>query len=248
MIALCSSPSKQYPRDVEMVGEAANTLRALLIHCGNIPTENDISQISNNKKKAVTSLMKEILVKNQDSDELFSYHLEKTLLGSVDQLMSASKILYFIRVLLEVDSFLQKSLSPGDTLPWNIKDRFSLPTFVEDILIKLLAKEITYFGTIPLITDVSWQLTLNAIMLNSWDEARATSVYLRKRQSIHRIRTILQVVSSCVPLDCLNSKLSAVADLASVDFCDLWKDFPEIFVHPAGHSNVLAATEVGLIT
>ena len=249
MISMCSSPSRTYKRDVEMVGEAANTLRALLLSCGSITTENEICQISSIKKKAVTSLMKEILVKNQDSDELLSYHLEKALQGGVDQMMSACKILSFIRLLLEVNSFLEKFLSPGDSLPWNIKDRFSSSTFVEDILIKLLEKEITYFGTIPLTTEVSWQLTLKAITLYSWDEARLTSVYLRKRHSIHRIRTILQVLSACLSADALRTRLSAISGLAVVDFCDLWKDFPLVFVHPAGNNtnSPLSTLEVGSI-
>ena len=239
MISMCSTPSRTYKRDVEMVGEAAHTLRALLLSCGSITTENEICQISSIKKKAVTSLMKEILVKNQDSDELLSYHLEKALQGGVDQMMSACKILSFIRVLLEVNSFLEKSLSPGDSLPWNIKDRFLSPTFVEDILIKLLEKEIAYFGTTHLITEASGQLTLKAIVLYSWEEARVTSVYLRKRHSIHRLRIIFQVLSACLQADALNSKLSAIADLASEGFSELLKEFPHIAVNPARNLDAL---------
>ena len=232
MISMCSTPSKTYKRDVEMVGEAANTLRALLMSCGNISVDTSPIDINPDKRDAVTSLMGEMISKNNDLCSLLTYHLKKALQGEVDRMISANKIVAFIRVLLEVDLILQNSLSPGDSLPWNIKDRFSSPSFVEDILIKLLEKEIAYFGTTHLITEASWQMTLKAIVFYSWDEARVTSVYLRKRHSVHRIRTLLQVLSACLPTDILNSKLSAIADLTSEDLSELLKEFPHIAVNP----------------
>ena len=233
MISMCSSPSKTYKRDVEMVGEAANTLRALLMSCGNISDDSGPMDINADKRDAVTSLMEEMISKTSDLCSLLTYHLKKALQGEVDRIVSANKIVAFIRVLLEMDSFLQKSLSPGGSLPWNIEDRFSSPSFVEDILVKLLEKEISFFKTTHLINETSWQLTLRAIVLYSWDEARVTSVYLRKRHSIHRIRILLQVLSACLQADALNSKLSAIADLASEGFGELLKEFPHIAVNPA---------------
>ena len=231
MISMCSSPSKTYKRDVEMVGEAASTLRALLISGGNISDDSGPMDINADKRDAVTSLMEELISKNNDLCSFLTYHLKKALQGEVDRMISANKIVSFIRVLLEVDSFLQKSISPNDSLPWSIKDCFSAPPFVEDILIKLLEKEITYFGTIHSITEASWQLTMKAIVLYSWEEARVTSESLKKRHSIHRIRTILQVLSACLSVDALRIRLSAIAGLAVVDFSDLWKDFRYIFVN-----------------
>ena len=228
LIAICSSPSKQYPRGLELVAEASNILQALLISCANVSNTHDISDISFSRREAITSLVKEMLVKNQDIDELLSYHLKKVLQGDIDQMVCAHKILSFIRVLLEVDSFLQKSLSIGDSLPWNNLDRFSSPNFVEDILIKLLEKEITCFGMTHLLTEANWQLTLKAIALHSWEEAKLISVYLRKRSSIHRIRTILQVLSASLSLESLRSKLSSIVDLTSEPLSDLFKEFPHI--------------------
>ena len=249
VMVLCSTPMKEYKRGVELVAEAVNALKALLLSCGNIITEKDINEITADKRKAVFSQMKEVLTKTEDICDLLTYNLERALQLGDDHLIATNKILFFIRVLLEVDSFLQKSLSSSDSLPWNMKDRFSSATFVENILIKLLEKEITYFGTIPLITEASWQLTLKAITLYSWDEARLTSVYLKKRHSIHRIRTILQVLSACLSVDSLRIRLSAISGLAVVDFCDLWKDFPLVFVHPAGNNtnSPLSTLEVGSI-
>ena len=223
LIAICSSPSKQYPRGLELVAEASNILQALLISCANVSNTHDISDIS-----SITSLVKEMLVKNQDIDELLPYHLKKALQGDIDQMVCAHKIVSFIRVLLEVDSFLQKSLSIGDSLPWNNLDRFSSPNFVEDILIKLLEKEITCFGMTHLLTEANWQLTLKAIALHSWEEAKLISVYLRKRSIIHRIRTILQVLSASLSLESLRSKLSSIVDLTSEPLSDLFKEFPHI--------------------
>ena len=64
-------------------------------------------------------------------------------------------------------------------------------------------------------------------------------MHLRKRHSIHRIRTILQVLSVCLQPDALNLKLSAIADLAPKGFSEFLKEFPHIAVNPAPNLDAL---------
>lgn len=246
-IALCSYPMKEYPNDVELVGEAANTLEALLISCGNIiiDTDNNIFTPAIDRRGAVLSLMEEILSRTSHNlYDLLTKFLRKALQGDVDNLIPAHKICSFIRIMIEVDSFLRDSLSSAESVPWNMKESFASSSFANDVLVKLVEKEMTIIGNNQN-TNANWQLTLHATILYSWDEARATSEYLYKRRSLLRIRTFLRVLSVCLPADATTSilsKLFANPALSSEASNDLLKEFACASFNQVGsYSKIIAS-------
>ena len=218
-MTLCSSPVTEYNGDVEMIGEASITLKRLLMSCAKITKSDSISKISEDEREAILPLMGKILKKDDDNRDVCDFllkHLQKALRFNL--MASSFLICSFIRILIEVDKYLLRTLPPGDTIPWNIKDRLSSQSFVNDVLIKLLEKEIESIKAIHEAHKVTWQVAIQAIALCSFQEAKSASVYLARRRTVRRMREVLSlIVSACQPTATASEGSTKAAAPESVD-------------------------------
>ena len=142
VISWCYVAIYPFKRDYEVVGEAASALNKLLIWCGQISIElqsNDVVSmvVSDEKRDSLTSMMEHILEIDGRGRDIVDYllkYLRKCLQGDVDMLISANKMYSFIRFLLETNNFLESKLPCGGSLTWNIKDRLSCQSFIDEVL------------------------------------------------------------------------------------------------------------------
>ena len=252
VMSWCHKAINPFKRDCEVVSEAASALKKLLIWCGQFSIEqqsNDIVSmaLSDEKRESLTSMMEHILEKDGQDRDIVDYllkHLRKCLQGDVGMLISANKMCSFIRFLLEANNFLESKLPSGRSLTWNIKDRLSCQSFIAEVLMKLIEKEIGLFGQIHLNYKATWQ---------SSEEVRLASVYLAKKRVVKRLRDLLRLVSLCLRFDAssaapaqavdssllqlfaassnsttISGTIDIEASLTSEDFSDLLKEFSQI--------------------
>ena len=261
VISWCYVAINPFKRDCEVVGEAASALNKLLIWCGQISIElqsNDIISmaLSDEKRDSLTSMMEHILEIDGRGRDIVDYllkYLRKCLQGDDDMLISANKICSFIRFLLETNNFLESKSPSGGSLTWNIKDRLSSQSFIDEVLVKLIEKEIRLFGQIHLNYKATWQEAMLSIVISSSEEVRLATVYLAKKRVVKRLRDLLRLVSLCLRADTSSAALTQAVDssllqlfvassnsttisgtvdieasLTSEDFSDLLKEFSQI--------------------
>ena len=261
VISWCYMAINPFKRDCEVVGEAVNALNKLLIWCGQISIDlqsNDIISmvVSDEKRDSLTSMMEHILEIDGRGRDIVDYllkYLRICLQEDVEKLISANKICSFIRFLLEVNSFLESKLPSGGSLTWNIKDRLSSQSFIDEVLVKLIEKEIRLFSQIQMNYKATWLETLLSMVISSSEEVRLASVYLAKKRVVKRLRDLLRLVSLCLRSDTSSATLTQAVDssllqlfaassnnttirgtidieatLTSEDFSDLLKEFSQI--------------------
>ena len=159
-------------------------------------------------------------------------------------LISANKMYSFIRFLLETNNFLESKLPCGGSLTWNIKDRLSCQSFIDEVLMKLIEKEIRLFGLIRLNYNATWH---EAMFASSNEKVRMARVHL---SVVKRLRDLLRLISLCLRssadliqaadssllqmfTDFVNSTtirgtIDIEASLTSEDFSDLLREFSQI--------------------
>ena len=261
VISWCYMAINPFQRECEVVGEAASVLSKLLIWCGQISIElqsNDITFMvaSDKKRDSLISMMEHILEIDGRGRDIVDYllkYLRKCLQEDGDVLISANKMCSFIRFLLETNHFLESKLSSGVSLTWNIKDRLLCQSFIDEVLMKLIEKEIRSFGQIQMNYKATWQEAMLAIAISSSEEVRLASVYLAKKRVVKRLRDLLRLVSLCLRSDTSSATLTQAVDssllqlfaassnnttirgtidieatLTSEDFSDLLKEFSQI--------------------
>ena len=220
VISWCYMAINPFKRDCEVVGEAASALSKLLIWCGQISIElqsNEIASmaLSGKMKKSLTYMMEHILEIDGRGRDIVDYllkYLGICLQEDVDVLISANKMCSFIRFLLETNNFLESKLPSGVSLTWNIKDRLSCQSFIEDVLMKLIEKEIELFSQINSNHKATWLETMLAIAISSSEEVRLASVYLAKKRVVKRLRDLLRLVSLCLRTDTSSVALTQAVD------------------------------------
>ena len=261
VVSWCYMAINPFKRDCEVVGEAASALNKLLIWCGQISIDlqsNDIISmvVSDEKRDSLTSMMEHILEIDGRGRDIVDYllkYLRKCLQGDVDMSMSANKMCSFIRFLLETNNFLESKSPSGGSLTWNIKDRLSNQSFIDEVLMKLIEKEIELFSQIHLNCKATWQEAMLAIAISSSEEVRLASIYLAKKRVVKRLRDLLRLVSLCLRSDTSSAALTQAVDssllqlfaassnsttisgtidiessLTSEDLSDLLKEFSQI--------------------